>query len=143
MVPVNIAAVLAALCAEHAVYERLPYDAQGHAGRLQQALQAGRLQVWLAEQTGQAVGYASVTLDFATLTALPYAHLDCLYLQARARGRGLGQALMHSAITFARVQGCANLQWQTPDWNGGAIAFYARSGATQAAKQRFVLALAA
>ncbi|MES2951567.1 MAG: GNAT family N-acetyltransferase [Pseudomonadota bacterium] len=137
----NDAEALAVLCAEHAAYERLAYDAQGHAGRLQQALAAGRLQVWLAEQAGQVVGYASVTLDFATLTAMPYAHLDCLYLQTQARGQGWGQALMDCVIGFAKAQGCSNLQWQTPDWNGSAITFYARSGAAQASKQRFVLAL--
>lgn len=135
------ATVLAALCEEHAAYERLAYVALGHAAKLQQALVAGRLRAWLAEHDGQAVGYASVTVDFATLAALPYAHLDCLYLQAQARGRGLGQALMRSAMAFCEHQGCDTLQWQTPDWNHQAIAFYTGFGASAAPKQRFTLKL--
>ena len=37
-------------------------------------------------QGGAAVGYASVTLDWSTLSARRFAHLDCLYLQPGARG---------------------------------------------------------
>ncbi|MDD5031246.1 MAG: GNAT family N-acetyltransferase [Rhodoferax sp.] len=135
------AEVLVALCADHAAFERLPYKSVGHAERLQKALAIGLVWAWLLEQDGRAVGYASVTLDFATLSAQRFAHLDCLYLAPAARGQGGGQALMQVVQDFARKQGCRTLQWQTPDWNHAAMRFYARLGATALAKRRFTLAL--
>ncbi len=139
------AATLAPLCADHAAYERLPYSADGHALRLHMALASGQLHAWLLEEQGGggAVGYASATLDFATLTGQRFAHMDCLYLAQAARGQGGGQMLMQTVQAFARAQGCSTLQWQTPDWNVDAIRFYARLGATASAKQRYTLALEA
>ncbi len=135
------AIALAQLCAEHAAYERMPYRAVGHVQRLQAALSSGRLDVWLLELDGLAVGYASVTLDFATLRAQRFAHLDCLYLAPAARGHGGGQALMRVVQAFAIDQGCVEMQWQTPDWNHDAMRFYARLGARASAKQRYTLNL--
>ncbi|MDT8991985.1 GNAT family N-acetyltransferase [Curvibacter sp. APW13] len=137
------AELLSPLCAAHATYERCDFVAQGHVQRLQAALASGRVHAWWLQQSGSedAVGYASVTLDWATLAAQPFAHLDCLYLSAPVRGLGAGQLLVEEAIRFARAQGCSNLQWQTPHWNEGAIRFYHRLGARSQAKQRFALAL--
>jgi GNAT superfamily N-acetyltransferase len=133
---------LARLCAAHAAYERMAYSADGHAHRLAQALEAGRLFAWLGCLGGQPVGYASATLDYSTLAARPFLHLDCLYLEPAARGRGLGGDLLEAARRHARAQGCEALQWQTPVWNEGAIRFYDRLGATRLAKQRYTLACA-
>lgn len=135
------AAALVPLCSEHAAYERQHYNALGHVQRLQLALASGQLHAWLLEQDGLAVGYASVTLDYATLSGQRFAHLDCLYLVPTARGHGGGQALMSVVQAFAIDQGCAEMQWQTPDWNHDAIRFYARLGASATAKQRFTLHL--
>ncbi|MDR7307643.1 GNAT superfamily N-acetyltransferase [Rhodoferax saidenbachensis] len=135
------ASALAPLCAAHAAYERLPYSAAGHAERLLVALASGQLHAWLLEQGGSPMGYASVTLDFATLSGQRYAHLDCLYLTPAARNQGGGLALMQAVQAYARAQGSTTLQWQTPAWNRGAMRFYARLGARAYAKQRYTLAL--
>lgn len=136
------AAVLAPLCAAHAEYERLPFSTVGYVARLHAALARGQVHAWLLlGQEGVAVGYASATLDFATLSAQRFVHLDCLYLAPGARGQGGGLALVQAVQGFARRQGCNTLQWQTPDWNHDAIRFYARLGATACAKQRYTLAL--
>ena len=139
------AATLAPLCADHAIYERLPYSAAGHAQRLHSALASGQLHAWLLldGEGGNAVGYASATLDFATLSGQRFAHMDCLYLAPAARGQGGGQLLVQAVLVFARAQGCSTLQWQTPDWNVDAMRFYARLGATASPKQRYTLALEA
>lgn len=139
------AATLAPLCADHATYERLPYNAEGHAQRLYAALARGQLHAWLLldGEGGSAVGYASATLDFATLSGQRFAHMDCLYLAPAARGQGGGQLLVQAVLAFARAQGCSTLQWQTPDWNVDAMRFYARLGATASPKQRYTLALEA
>ncbi|GLR12242.1 N-acetyltransferase [Chitinimonas prasina] len=135
------AASLARLCEAHARYERIPYQAEGHAQRLATALQQARLHAWLAEQSGEVLGYASTTLDYATLAGLAYLHLDCLYLRPDARGQGLGAALLATVCQHGRSLGCKELQWQTPDWNQGAIRFYRRLGAQQRSKVRFSLGL--
>ena len=137
------AARLSPLCAAHAAYERCDFVAHGHVERLQAALASGRVHAWWLQQpaSGEAVGYASVTLDWATLAAQPFAHLDCLYLMELARGQGAGRLLVDAVARFAREQGCLNLQWQTPHWNAGAIRFYRRLGARSQAKERFALAL--
>jgi ribosomal protein S18 acetylase RimI-like enzyme len=133
------AEVLSALCAEHAAYERIAFSAQGHALRLCKALAEARLHAWLAIRGAEVLGYASVTLDFSTLAASPFAHLDCLYLRETARGQGLGRALMTEVKAFAVAQHCHQVQWQTPPWNHAAIGFYESLGATALAKQRFSL----
>lgn len=137
------AGLLARLCAAHAAYEQIPYCADGHADRLARGLEAGRLNAWLGFLGGSAVGYASATLDYATLAARPFLHLDCLYLDSAARGQGLGCELLDAALRRAHALGCDQLQWQTPEWNEGAIRFYDRLGATRLAKQRYTLACAA
>lgn len=135
--------MLVALCREHAAYEGLaPCSDAGFEARLAAALASGRLHAWLAWHADAPLGYASLTLDFATLTARPFAHLDCLYLRPAARGQGLGARLLARAQHFAATLGCAELQWQTPAWNEGAQRFYLRTGATVLDKKRFVLALA-
>jgi GNAT superfamily N-acetyltransferase len=135
------AEVLAALCADHAAFERLPYSSEGHAERLHKALVSGQVCAWLLEQGSRAVGYASLTLDFATLSGQRFAHLDCLYLAPAARRQCGGQTLFQVVQDFARRQGCGTLQWQTPDWNHEAKCFYERSGATALTKCRYTLAL--
>lgn len=135
------AADLAQLCRAHAAYEGLPYQTEGHALRLGAALEDGRVQAWLLMQDGQAAGYAAATLDFSTLSARPFLHLDCLYVDDALRGQGWGSALMATVRRHAGTKGCAELQWQTPAWNEGAIRFYDRSGAMCTLKQRYVLAI--
>lgn len=136
--------LLAPLCEAHAAYERLPYNAAGHVQRLHAALGNGQLHAWLLlTASGSAVGYASATLDFATLSGQRFAHMDCLYLDPAARGQAGGQLLVQAVQDFARTQGCTTLQWQTPDWNVDAMRFYARLGASASTKTRYVLALEA
>lgn len=137
------AAWLTPLCAAHAAYEQCAFAAEGHTERLQAALAQGRVQAWWLEPAGggEALGYASVTLDWATLQAQPFAHLDCLYLVEAVRGHGAGRLLVDAVVRFARAQGCSSLQWQTPHWNAGAIRFYQRLGAGAQTKARFTLAL--
>ncbi len=137
------ARALAALCQAHAAFEELPYQADGHASRLAQALENARLHVWVAERDGDIVGYASATLDFSTLCGRTFVHLDCLYLEPLARNCALGSALMAAVVQFGRRQGCRDMQWQTPAWNEAALRFYDRSGARRLSKQRYSLPLAA
>lgn len=111
------------------------------AERIDALLRAGRLRIFVAEQHGRAIGYASLTDELATWTGQGYAHLDCLYLHEAHRGRGIGNRLLTAAIDDARRRGLGQVQWQTPSWNRPAITFYERLGAMHTAKERFVLSL--
>lgn len=135
------AAVLSRLCAAHAAYEHIHHDGAGHAERLAQALHMHRLRMWLGLRGGEPVGYASATLDFSTLDAQPFVHLDCLYLEPVARGQGMGRALMAAVAQHARDIGARQLQWQTPPWNALAIGFYDALGARRLDKCRYTLAV--
>jgi L-amino acid N-acyltransferase YncA len=136
------APALAALCVEHAEYERLTsYAEAGLSERLAFAIESGRLHVWLLLVAEQIQGYASATIDFSTLAAQPFLHMDCLYLRQGARGRGMGLVLMQTLMAFGRFKGCCDMQWQTPVWNEGATRFYQRQGAKALEKTRFSLAL--
>lgn len=140
--PCDIAS-LVALCADHAHYEKAAYDSVDKARSLQEAIFASppRLYAWLAWQDGVPIGYATASVEFSTFTACEYVHMDCLFVDAKARGHGTGEALLDTVIAKARSLGLHEVQWQTPEWNVGAIRFYVRHGAHAKAKQRFVLAL--
>lgn len=135
------APALVRLCAAHAAYEQLLPPPPDHGARLTDAMAAGQLRVWLGRLRGDAVGYASATVDFSTLAGAPFLHLDCLYLEPAARGMGLGADLLAAVAGQARALGCAELQWQTPAWNADPICFYDRLGATRLEKQRYTLAV--
>jgi GNAT superfamily N-acetyltransferase len=137
------AQALAALCRAHAAFEEPPYQADGHTSRLAHALGNARLHAWVAERDGDIVGYASATLDFSTLCARTFVHLDCLYLDPQARNCARGSALMAAVAEFGRRKGYRDMQWQTPAWNEAALRFYDRSGARRLSKQRYTLPLAA
>ena len=134
---------LITLCAAHAYYEKAAYDPACKAPALHRALFTNppRLYSWMAWQGGAPVGYATASVEFSTFTACEYVHMDCLFVDAEARGNGLGETLLGAVIAKARSLGLSEVQWQTPEWNVGAIRFYARQGASAKAKQRFVLAL--
>lgn len=134
---------LVTLCEAHAHYEKAAYEAAGKSEPLHRALFTSppRLYGWLAWLKGVPVGYATASLEFSTFTGCEYLHMDCLFVDAEARGNGIGDTLMGEVIAKARSLGLAEVQWQTPEWNLGAIRFYGRQGAIAKAKQRFVLAL--
>ncbi|MFE9563035.1 GNAT family N-acetyltransferase [Streptomyces sp. NPDC006487] len=133
---------LVELMREHMVYERSEPRAAGLAERLGAQLFADGARLWvlLAETPrGEIAGYAACSAEFSFWEARHYLHMDCLYLAEEARGHGLGAALMDGVAALARELGLGHVEWQTPDWNEGAIRFYDRLGATGKPKLRYAL----
>ncbi|MFJ8210817.1 GNAT family N-acetyltransferase [Streptomyces sp. NPDC096033] len=132
---------LAELIHEHVAYEKSAPRPAGLAERLAPRLfaEGARLWVLLAETPdGTVAGYAACSEEFAFWDASSYLHMDCLYLAEEARGHGLGAALMEAVADLARERGLGHVEWQTPDWNEGAIRFYDRlDGAGGRAKRRY------
>ncbi|MFD7627647.1 GNAT family N-acetyltransferase [Streptomyces sp. NPDC059851] len=136
---------LVELVHEHVAYEKSAPRPPGLADRLGPRLFAEDAQAWvlLAEDPdGRVVGYAACSAEFTFWDARHYLHMDCLYLAEEARGHGLGAALMDGVAALARERGLDQVQWQTPDWNEGAIRFYDRLGADGLAKRRYAWSVA-
>jgi GNAT superfamily N-acetyltransferase len=139
--PADIPA-LVRLCAEHAAYERCDYDPSGKAEMLSEHLfsRCPALFCLIVEnERGEAAGYATFSREFSTWSASYFLHLDCLYLRPESRNRGLGRSLIRTVSRRALELGCRQIQWQTPNFNEGAIRFYRRLGAKEKAKLRFFL----
>ncbi|MEM6647213.1 MAG: GNAT family N-acetyltransferase, partial [Bacteroidota bacterium] len=132
---------LVELCALHAEYEQAAFEADGKAAKLERALfgASPRLYALVAEQDNMLVGYATYMLQFSTWEAEPYIYMDCLYLREAARGQGLGRRFIHKIAENGARLGCTLIQWQTPDFNKGAIRFYRRTGTSEKRKVRFFL----
>lgn len=81
----------------------------------------------------------TATIDFATWTAEPFVHMDCLYLRPSVRRLGMGRALITTLREFAVHHQCTVIQWQTPPSNQLGIDFYNSIGATNKLKLRFFL----
>ena len=134
---------LVVLCGEHARYERADYRPAGKAIGLAQALFTPpvRLHAWVVSRDGELVGYATAAAEFSTWHVREYLHMDCLFVREGCRGGGLGADLLAAIVAFARREGFAQVQWQTPAWNTGAMRFYRRAGAVGTSKRRFSLDL--
>ncbi len=47
---------------------------------------------WIVMVKNEFAGYATFTFDFSTWDARYYLHLDCIYLEEKFRGLGIGEA---------------------------------------------------
>lgn len=132
---------LLAMIKEHAIFER------GQA-----CITTKELKHIIAGDTAAAVifvavnekillGYAAVTSEFSLWRGCFRAHLDCLFVKDGVRSHGIGAALLGHVREYSGAAGRDRLEWQTPDWNGRAIAFYQRLGAIGNPKVRFGLDL--
>lgn len=87
------------------------------------------LGVLLAEQHGQAVGFATYFFTFSTYLARRCVWLDDLYVDEGVRGQGAGTDLLRSLAKIAIEQGCPRIEWTTAKTNSKAISFYEQIGA--------------
>ena len=127
------------LCVAHAAYEELAFDPEGFASRLFPHTQgdAPPVYLWAARREGMLVGYSAANVQFSTLSASEYMHLDCLFVTDAARSRGVGAQLLAAVAKLARTLHLEHLEWQTPIWNDRARRFYERLGAVSLDKSRF------
>lgn len=130
------------LIRSHAAYEGAESSISLAALRSALDRQQPPLSAWVAAYGGGLVGYATTTLDFSTWAGRPFLHLDCLFVQDDCRGNGIGAALLDAVRAHASARRITEIQWQTPDWNGDAIRFYLREGASWRPKARFRMPIA-
>ncbi len=86
-------------------------------------------EVLLAEDDGQAVGFALFFHNFSTFLGRPGIYLEDLFVLPEHRGGGIGRLLLVHLARLAIARGSGRLEWAVLDWNRDAIGFYERLGA--------------
>jgi GNAT superfamily N-acetyltransferase len=112
-------------------YEKLRHEVRADRDLLAQHLfgEQPKAEVLIAEQNGEAVGFALFFHNFSTFEGRPGIYLEDLYVKPEARGAGAGKALLRHLAQLALDRGCARLEWAVLDWNEPAIDFYRSIGA--------------
>ena len=83
---------------------------------------------YLAALDGEDVGFTQLYPAFASLSQAPSWILNDLYVDPRARGAGVGEALMEAARQLALSNGAAELMLQTARTNFIAQRLYEKLG---------------
>ena len=99
--------------------------------KLQQALfsESPVVRVVLAEVAGTAVGFAMFYATYSSLLTQPCLWLDDLFVQAPARGMGIGTALLKHLAQIAESTNCGRIEWTVNAKNAAGVAFYEKQGA--------------
>jgi len=123
--------VIAELIRGLARFEKLEHEVVMTEDLLATALFGERqyAEVLLAEDEGQAVGFALFFHNFSTFLGRPGIYLEDLFVMPEHRGKGIGRLLLASLARLAVERGCGRLEWAVLDWNREAIRFYERLGA--------------
>ncbi len=80
------------------------------------------------EDDGNLTGFVQCYPLFSTVRLAPLWRLNDLFVTPRARGRGVGRALMRAAVDLARAEGVQHLALATGIDNRTAQALYASEG---------------
>ncbi len=67
--------------------------------------------------------------NYSTFLGRRGLYLEDLYVVPRARGRGIGRALIAHVASVAVARRCGRFDWAVLDWNQHAIDFYRSLGA--------------
>ena len=123
--------VIAELIRGLARFEKLEHEVVMTEDLLATALFGERqyAEVLLAEDEGQAVGFALFFHNFSTFLGRPGIYLEDLFVMPEHRSKGIGRLLLASLARLAVERGCGRLEWAVLDWNREAIRFYERLGA--------------
>lgn len=114
-------------------YERLPPPDQHAQERLVHDLfgPSPRIEAFLAEASGEIVGYAFVFESYSSFLALPTLYMEDLFVLPEARELGAGSALFRHVVAEARRRGCGRVEFAVLHWNELARQFYLKRGAQQ------------
>ena len=83
---------------------------------------------FVAETTEEVLGIALVYMRYSTWKG-EVLHLEDLIVSEKARGKGIGGALLTEVIKFGNNLGVKRIGWEVLDWNTPAIEFYEHIGA--------------
>jgi GNAT superfamily N-acetyltransferase len=86
-------------------------------------------EVLIADDGGEAAGFALFFHNYSTWLGKPGIWLEDLFVKPEQRGRGHGRALLIEIARLAVERGCGRVEWSVLDWNEPSIAFYQSLGA--------------
>ena len=89
---------------------------------------APKFHCFVAETTEEVIGIALVYMRYSTWKG-EVLHLEDLIVSEKARGKGVGGALLQKVIEFGNDLGVKRIGWEVLDWNTPAIEFYEHIGA--------------
>lgn len=114
-----------------AEYERLLGQVEAREAHFTAALFSETPRVFcdIAEEDGQAVGFALWFYTFSTFLGRHGIYLEDLFVEPDARGRGIGRMLLRGLARRCVEEGLGRLEWSVLNWNDPAIGFYRAQGA--------------
>jgi GNAT superfamily N-acetyltransferase len=80
----------------------------------------------VAERSGELLGLAHFLYHRSTIMVSPICYLQDLFTAERARGHGIGRALIHAVYERAKSAGSTRVYWQTHETNSVAMRLYAK-----------------
>ena len=118
------------LILELAVYEKLHDEVNGDAEVLRRSLFVERTaEALLAEQGGEAVGYAILCGTFSSFECRGGIWIEDIFVRPGNREAGIGRALFARVAALALERGFPRVEWAALNWNELALGFYDRLGA--------------
>lgn len=119
------------LIRELAAYEKLAHEVVTTEAQLRANLFGARPQAEcvIAEDAGEAAGFALFFHNFSTFLGRHGLYLEDLFVLPAHRGRGIGRALLVYLARLAIERGCGRFEWSVLDWNESAKGFYRSLGA--------------
>lgn len=91
----------------------------------------------IAEYEGATAGFLSFTINYSIWLGGDFMRIDDVFVDARYRGKSIGEALMLAARAHCEKLGIAHAKWEMQRNNDGARRFYERLGATHQDKEVF------
>jgi GNAT superfamily N-acetyltransferase len=82
------------------------------------------VRAFLAEADGAVLGLAHYLFHRSTTSIEPSCYLQDLFTDTRARGLGVGRALIEAVYAAARDAGAGRVYWQTHETNQTAMKLY-------------------
>lgn len=80
----------------------------------------------VAEVDGVVMGFALCLTHEGTWTRSPDCYLEDLFVDADARGKGVGRALLDDLVALSKARGWTRLYWHTNETNATARKLYDR-----------------
>lgn len=113
------------------VYEKLEDQVTMTEDKLRSSMFGARhyAEAIIAEDGGEAVGFALFFHNYSTFLAQRGLYLEDLFVKPEYRGRGIGRALLERLAQIAVERHCGRFEWSVLDWNAPAIGFYQKLGA--------------